>query len=90
MQQAAMSGTDLPKLVTEAMTVIEAEFEPLAGILPKDYGIFEPQVLEDLMRLFNSEQIRQASGDVFGRIYDYFLAAHDLLLPRLMSGEIAV
>ena len=35
------------------------------------------------MRLFNSEQIRQATGDVFGRIYEYFLAkfsiqkAHD-------------
>jgi type I restriction enzyme M protein len=35
------------------------------------------------MRLFNSERIKQASGDVFGRIYEYFLAefsvqkAHD-------------
>ena len=77
------SGADLPKLVTEAMTAIEAEFEPLLGVLPKDYGIFETKVLEDLMRLFNSEQIKQATGDVFGRIYEYFLAkfsiqkAHD-------------
>ena len=83
MQQAAVSGADLPKLVTEAMTAIEAEFEPLLGVLPKDYGIFETKVLEDLMRLFNSEQIKQATGDVFGRIYEYFLAkfsiqkAHD-------------
>jgi type I restriction enzyme M protein len=83
MQQAATSGADLPKLVTEAMTAIEAGFEPLQGVLPKDYGIFETKVLEDLMRLFNSEQIRQATGDVFGRIYEYFLAkfsiqkAHD-------------
>jgi type I restriction enzyme M protein len=83
MQQAATSGSDLPRLVTEAMTAIEAEFEPLQGVLPKDFGIFEPKVLEDLMRLFNSEQIRQATGDVFGRIYEYFLAkfsiqkAHD-------------
>src|SRR5438876_2551708 len=83
MQQAAVSGADLPKLVTEAMTDIEAEFEPLLGVLPKDYGIFETKVLEDLMRLFNSEQIKQATGDVFGRIYEYFLAkfsiqkAHD-------------
>ncbi|MBI4720685.1 MAG: N-6 DNA methylase, partial [Chitinivibrionia bacterium] len=74
---------DLPKLVTEAMTNIEAEFEPLQNVLPKDYGIFETKVLEDLMRLFNSEQIKQATGDVFGRIYEYFLAkfsiqkAHD-------------
>ena len=83
MQQAAVSGADLPKLVTEAMTAIESEFEPLLGVLPKDYGIFETKVLEDLMRLFNSEQIKQATGDVFGRIYEYFLAkfsiqkAHD-------------
>src|SRR5881398_1428873 len=83
MDKAAVSGSDLPKLVTEAMTAIEGEFEPLQGVLPKDYGIFETKVLEDLMRLFNSEQIKQATGDVFGRIYEYFLAefsiqkAHD-------------
>ena len=35
MQRAAVSGADLPKLVTEAMTVIEAEFEPLQGVLPR-------------------------------------------------------
>ena len=39
MQQAAVSGADLPRLVTEAMTAIEEEFEPLLGVLPKDYGI---------------------------------------------------
>ena len=83
MQQAAVSGADLPKLVTEAMTTIESGFEPLLVVLPKDYGIFETKVLEDLMRLFNSEQIKQATGDVFGRIYEYFLTkfsiqkAHD-------------
>jgi type I restriction enzyme M protein len=83
MQQAAVSGADLPKLVTDAMTAIEEAFEPLIGVLPKDYGIFETKVLEDLMRLFNSEQIKKATGDVFGRIYEYFLAkfsiqkAHD-------------
>src|SRR5205814_2718727 len=83
MQKAAVSGADLPRLVTEAMTAIETEFEPLLGVLPKDYGIFETKVLEDLMRLFNSDQIKQATGDVFGRIYEYFLAqfsmqkAHD-------------
>ena len=83
MQQAAIRGSDLPKLVTEAMISIEAEFEPLLGVLPKDFGIFETKVLEDLMRLFNSEPIKQATGDVFGRIYEYFLAefsmqkAHD-------------
>ena len=83
MEQASTSGSDLAQLVTRAMTAIEAEFEPLEGVLPKDFGIFEATVLEDLMRLFNSTQIRQATGDVFGRIYEYFLAkfsiqkAHD-------------
>lgn len=83
MTRASTGGADLPKLVTDAMTAIEASFAPLQGVLPKDYGIFEPKVLEDLMRLFNSERIKQATGDVFGRIYEYFLAkfsiqkAHD-------------
>ncbi len=83
MRQASVTGANLPTLVTQAMTDIETKFEPLLGVLPKDYGIFEPKVLEDVMRLFNSEQIKQATGDVFGRIYEYFLAkfsiqkAHD-------------
>jgi type I restriction enzyme M protein len=83
MEKASVDPIGLPKLVTEAMTAIEADFEPLQGVLPKDYGIFEPKVLEDLMRLFNSEQVKHATGDVFGRIYEYFLAkfsiqkAHD-------------
>lgn len=84
MQQASLGGADLPRLVGAAMTAIERDFEPLQGVLPKeDYGRFEPGVLENLLRLFNSEVIKQAGGDVFGRIYEYFLAkfsvqkAHD-------------
>ncbi len=83
MDKASVDPAGLPKLVTEAMTAIEADFEPLQGVLPKDYGIFEPKVLEDLMRKFNTEEIKRATGDVFGRIYEYFLAkfsiqkAHD-------------
>lgn len=82
MQVAATSG-DFATVVGNAMRAIEESFPPLLNVLPKDYGIFEPKVLEDLLRVFNSEQIRQASGDVFGRIYEYFLAkfsvqkAHD-------------
>jgi type I restriction enzyme M protein len=83
MEKATTDVSGLPKLVSDAMTAIEADFPPLLNVLPKDYGIFEPAVLEDLMRLFNSEQIKHATGDVFGRIYEYFLAkfsiqkAHD-------------
>jgi len=83
MDRATADPAGLPALVTAAMQAVEDDFEPLKGVLPKDYGIFEPAVLEHLMRLFNSEQIKQATGDVFGRIYEYFLAkfsmqkAHD-------------
>ena len=51
--------------------------------MPKDYQRFEDDVLEEMMRTFDSEALRTASGDVFGRIHEYFLAefskqgAHD-------------
>ncbi|MGY3387793.1 type I restriction-modification system DNA methylase subunit [Bradyrhizobium sp. USDA 3311] len=74
---------NLGAALTAAMEAIEAAFPPLAGQLPKDYGRFEGSVLEEMMRMFDSEGLRSASGDVFGRIYEYFLAefskqgAHD-------------
>jgi type I restriction enzyme M protein len=76
-------GGNLGAALTAAMEAIEAAFPPLAGQLPKDYGRFEGSVLEEMMRMFDSEGLRSASGDVFGRIYEYFLAefskqgAHD-------------
>ena len=55
------------------MNAIERDFEPLLNQLPKDYDKFENDLLEDLLRIFDSEVLRTASGDVFGRIYEYFL-----------------
>ena len=69
--------------VNAAMQTVEAQFPPLQGQLPKDYEGFEDDVLEEMMRAFDSEALRRASGDVFGRIYEYFLVefskqgAHD-------------
>ena len=69
--------------VTAAMEAVEYHFPPLAGQLPKDYQRFETDVLEEMMRTFDSQGLRTASGDVFGRIHEYFLAefskqgAHD-------------
>lgn len=74
---------NLGAAVNAAMEAVEAHFEPLAGQLPKDYERFEDDVLEDMMKTFDSEALRSASGDVLGRIYEYFLAefskqgAHD-------------
>ena len=59
--------------VTAAMDAVEEHFPPLAGQLPKDYELFEDDVLEEMMRAFDSEALRTASGDVFGRINEYFL-----------------
>ena len=69
--------------VNVAMEAVEHQFPPLAGQLPKDYEGFEADVLEEMMRTFDSDALREASGDVFGRVYEYFLAefskqgAHD-------------
>ena len=67
------SGEKLSDALIEAMNAIEADFEPLAGQLPKDFHIFDDTLLEDLLRIFDSTALRNASGDVFGRIYEYFL-----------------
>ena len=74
---------NLGAALNAAMEAVEAAFPPLAGQLPKDYARFEGSVLEEMMRVFDAEGLRSASGDVFGRIYEYFLAefskegAHD-------------
>jgi HsdM N-terminal domain len=87
---------NLGAALTSAMEAIEAAFPPLTGQLPKDYGRFEGSVLEDMMRMFDSEGLRTASGDVFGRIYEYFLAefskqrAHDNGNAGLNAARIAL
>lgn len=70
---ALPSGSELGNALVEAMRSIEAEFEPLQGQLPKDYSSLEDSLLENLLRTFDSEVLRTASGDVFGRINEYFL-----------------
>lgn len=45
----------------------------LSGALPKDYVGFEPDLLAELIKIFNSPVLANAKGDVFGRIYEYFL-----------------
>ena len=66
-------GANLGTALVEAMNAIERDFEPLLNQLPKEYDKFESDLLEDLLRVFDSEMLRAASGDLFGRIYEYFL-----------------
>ncbi len=67
------TGANLGAALVTAMNAIEADFPPLQGSLPKDYDRFDNKLLENLLRCFDTEALRTATGDVFGRIYEYFL-----------------
>ena len=72
-------GSRVGEALRDAMNLIEATVEDgegkkvLAGALPKDYLGFEPGLLAELLKIFNRPSLAKASGDVFGRIYEYFL-----------------
>lgn len=66
-------GKDIGEALNEAMRLIESDYESLLGVLPKDYNQFEKDLLLRLIRIFNAEELDRMPGDVFGRIYEYFL-----------------
>ena len=41
--------------------------------MPRGYAAFEPDLLAELVKIFDRPAIKAATGDVFGRIYEYFL-----------------
>ena len=81
---ALPDGKDRVAAVIAAMESIEADYASLRGVLPKsEYQALDNEVLGDLLRKLNPDELKQVSGDVFGRIYEYFLTkfadqkAHD-------------
>jgi len=81
---ALTDSDDRSRAIIEAMESIEADYENLRGVLPKgEYQELDNQVLGQLLRTLNPEELKRVSGDVFGRIYEYFLTqfadqkAHD-------------
>src|SRR5690554_1464201 len=64
---------DIAEAINNAMKLIEAEYPDLEGILPKNYQEFDERLLRDLVRVFNKDAVKNATGDVFGRIYEFFL-----------------
>jgi type I restriction enzyme M protein len=81
---ALPDSADRAKAIIEAMESIEADYENLRGILPRsEYQELDNEVLGQLLRTLNPEELKRVSGDVFGRIYEYFLTqfadqkAHD-------------
>ena len=81
---ALPDSEDRAKAIIAAMESIEADYESLRGALPKsEYQELDNEVLGQLLRTLNPDELRRVSGDVFGRIYEYFLTkfadqkAHD-------------
>ncbi len=71
-QQGDVMNT-LGEVVNNAMALVEAQSEQLAGVLPDDYTIFSDELLSELLRIFNNNALDDVGGDVIGRIYEYFL-----------------
>jgi type I restriction enzyme M protein len=81
---ALKDSDDRAKAIIGAMESIEADYESLRGVLPKgEYQELDNAVLGQLLRTLDPEELKRTSGDVFGRIYEYFLTqfadlkAHD-------------
>jgi len=66
-------SADIAEAVNNAMQLIEADYKDLQGILPKNYQEFDADLLRSLIRVFNKDAVRNIKGDVFGRIYEFFL-----------------
>ena len=81
---ALTDSDDRAKAIIEAMESIEGDYDNLRGVLPKsEYQELDNSVLGQLLRTLNPDELKHVSGDVFGRIYEYFLTqfadqkAHD-------------
>ncbi len=65
-------GENIGMRVNDAMRAVERENEELKDVLPKTYNRLENSTLVALLRNF-AEIPMDVEGDVFGRIYEYFL-----------------
>ena len=77
------TSANLGQAIVDAMLAIENAVvdqhgeKLLLDALPKDYLTLGQELdgglLADLLKIFNSPSLQSAEGDVFGRIYEYFL-----------------
>ncbi len=81
---ALPDSEDRAKAIIEAMESIESDYTNLSDMLPKsEYQELGNDVLGQLLRTLNPDELKRVTGDVFGRIYEYFLTqfadqkAHD-------------
>lgn len=64
-------GADIGRNINTAMTLIENNNPKLEGVLPRTYQGLENDLLATLLKTFST--IPMMEGDVFGKIYEYFL-----------------
>ncbi|MBW1939915.1 MAG: SAM-dependent DNA methyltransferase, partial [Deltaproteobacteria bacterium] len=81
---ALTDADDRAEVIINAMAFIEKDYENLKDQLPKtEYRELDNKVLGQLINNLNPEELKKATGDIFGRIYEYFLTrfadlkAHD-------------
>src|SRR6266508_5094541 len=65
-------GSNVGKAVNEAMGDVERHNPQLAGVLPRNYQIFNGTLLKELLKKVSEIPI-SLDYDAFGRIYEYFL-----------------
>jgi type I restriction enzyme M protein len=65
-------GENIGKAINDAMKAIEAENEDLKDVMPKTYNRLENDTLFALLKNFSKIPM-DIEGDVFGKIYEYFL-----------------
>ena len=55
------------EVINSAMDTVEAEYPVLSGALPRGYAAFEPDLLAELVKIFDRPAIK--AGAVFAHIY---------------------
>jgi type I restriction enzyme M protein len=68
-------SADRGKSVNDSMQAIEDEHPDLERTLPRGYDTLDNDLLGRMLRIFNDDDLKKATGDVFGRIYEYFLVS---------------
>lgn len=68
--QSLPEGENIGRAINEAMQAIEAENADLSGVLPHTYTQIENSILIELIKLLGPVEVE---GDVFGKVYEYFL-----------------
>jgi len=73
------NSSQIAKLIDNSLELIERENSQLKGVLPKIYVEYtrvrnlEPQILGELISLFDKIPIEDKEKDILGRIYEYFI-----------------